>query len=244
MKKCSKCGEEKDLTSFSKWKSVCRPCLNEYKKKWSSSNEQKLKEKERKRKYYESNREALLKKSKKYRLNNIDVCKEKDKKRYTNDPEKFKKYHKDYYELNKEIVLQKSKEYNSREEVKERRRNYEREYVKRRRKEDPFYNLKYQLRSFLSNRLKGWKSKKTEEILGCSFEEFKLYLESKFETWMNWKNRGLYNGELNYGWDLDHIIPISTAESEEDVIRLNHYTNFQPLCSYTNRYIKKDKIDE
>lgn len=28
---------------------------------------------------------------------------------------------------------------------------------------------------------------------------FKKYLESKFEDWMNWENRGLYNGELNYG---------------------------------------------
>jgi hypothetical protein len=43
-------------------------------------------------------------------------------------------------------------------------------------------------------------------------------------------------------WDIDHIIPISSAESEDDVIRLNHYTNLQPLCSYTNRYIKRDSI--
>jgi hypothetical protein len=53
---------------------------------------------------------------------------------------------------------------------------------------------------------------------------------------------GKYNGELNYGWDIDHIIPLAPAETEEDVIRLNHYTNLQPLCSYTNRYIKKDQF--
>ena len=84
------------------------------------------------------------------------------------------------------------------------------------------------------------KSYKTEDILGCSFDEFKLYLESKFEDWMTWDNRGLYNGELNYGWDIDHIIPLSTAKNEEDVIRLNHYTNLQPLCSKVNRYIKRN----
>ena len=56
------------------------------------------------------------------------------------------------------------------------------------------------------------------------------------------KNRGLYNGELNYGWDIDHIIPISSAITEEDIIRLNHYTNLQPLCAYINRVIKKDLI--
>ena len=59
---------------------------------------------------------------------------------------------------------------------------------------------------------------------------------------MNWENRGLYNGTQNYGWDIDHIIPISFAQSEEDIIKLNHYTNLQPLCSYTNRHIKKNKI--
>jgi hypothetical protein len=90
-----------------------------------------------------------------------------------------------------------------------------------------------------------WISKKSKsiEILGCSFEEFKLYLESKFEPWMTWENKGLYNGELNYGWDIDHIIPISSATTEEEIIKLNHYTNLQPLCSKVNRDIKKDNYE-
>ena len=41
---------------------------------------------------------------------------------------------------------------------------------------------------------------------------------------------------------MDHIIPISIAETEEDIIRLNHYTNLQPLCSKVNRDIKRDLI--
>jgi hypothetical protein len=83
------------------------------------------------------------------------------------------------------------------------------------------------------------KKSKTKEILGCSTLEFKAYLESKWEPWMNWNNYGKYNGELNYGWDIDHIIPMISAKIEEDVIKLNYYSNLQPLCSYTNRYIKK-----
>jgi hypothetical protein len=70
--------------------------------------------------------------------------------------------------------------------------------------------------------------------LGCSFEEFKLHLEFKFETWMTWENYGLYNGELNYGWDIDHIIPISSAISEEDILVLCNFKNLQPLCSKIN----------
>ena len=90
---------------------------------------------------------------------------------------------------------------------------------------------------------KGYKKNlKTEIIVGCSFEELKLYLESKFETWMNWDNYGLYNGKLNYGWDIDHIIPLCSALKEEDVIKLNHYTNLQPLCSKVNRDIKHSNI--
>ena len=51
-----------------------------------------------------------------------------------------------------------------------------------------------------------------------------------------------YTGEINIGWDIDHIVPLSSAKTEEDLIKLNHYTNLQPLCSQTNRYIKRDKI--
>ena len=58
---------------------------------------------------------------------------------------------------------------------------------------------------------------------------------------MTWDNYGKYNGELNYGWDIDHKIPISSAKSEEEIILLNHYTNLQPLCSKINRHIKTNK---
>ena len=80
-------------------------------------------------------------------------------------------------------------------------------------------------------------------IQSVLFEEFKIYLESKFEDWMNWNNYGYFNGELNYGWDIDHINPLNSAQIEEEIIRLNHYTNLQPLCSYTNRHIKMYKTD-
>jgi len=45
---------------------------------------------------------------------------------------------------------------------------------------------------------------------------------------------------LNITWDLDHIIPISSAQTEEDVYRLSHYTNLRPLCSFNNRWIKRN----
>ena len=87
------------------------------------------------------------------------------------------------------------------------------------------------------------KSKTVCEILGCSYQDFKIYIESQFENWMNWNNYGLYNGQLNHGWDLDHIVPKSIAKTEEDILKLNHYSNFRPLCSKTNRDIKRNKLD-
>ena len=51
---------------------------------------------------------------------------------------------------------------------------------------------------------------------------------------MNWNNNGIYTGNYNETWQLDHIIPISMAENYNDVIKLNHYSNFQPLCSRKN----------
>jgi hypothetical protein len=118
-------------------------------------------------------------------------------------------------------------------------------YRRNRTKIDPLYNLTQSIRSSIgqSFRYKGFnKNCKTEQILSCSFNEFKIYLEKQFSNWMNWENKGKYNGELNFGWDIDHIIPLCTATCEADIIRLNHYSNFQPLCSKINRDIKNKNI--
>jgi hypothetical protein len=120
------------------------------------------------------------------------------------------------------------------------------EWHRRRWDEDSLYRLTFSIRNSIRESIvnNGYSKKlKTYDILGCSFEEFLLHIESKFEDWMTWSNKGLYNGDFNYGWDIDHIIPISSAKTEDDIIKLNHYTNLQPLCSKINRDIKKNKID-
>jgi hypothetical protein len=70
------------------------------------------------------------------------------------------------------------------------------------------------------------KKSKTNEILGCSFKEFKQHLELQFTEGMTWNNAGK--------WHLDHIYPVSLSKDENELIKLNHYTNFQPLWAEDN----------
>ncbi len=129
--------------------------------------------------------------------------------------------------------------------------NFAKNGINKKRKSDSdeyrlLIKLKRRIRTGICNLLKrkGFiKNDKTLNILGCSIEAFKIHLESKFETWMNWNNHGLYNGDFNYGWDIDHIIPASSGISEDELLKLNHYTNLQPLCSKVNRNIKNDSLE-
>lgn len=175
------------------------------------------------------------------------VCKYEYKKEWVKNNSEYtnkrKKYNKIYFKDNKKARKKRDAEYyiNNKEKIKERKRKYH----QRKMIEDPLYKLKYRISNNIreSIKKKGYtKKSKTHKILGCSFEEFKNHIESQWEEWMNWDNYGLYNGEGDYGWDLDHIIPNSNGLTEDEVIKLNHYSNFQPLCSYINRDVKKDKF--
>lgn len=165
-----------------------------------------------------------------------------------------KEYHKRYRKENSEEIKERQSNYKKENPIKlkqtkkkwsDKNPEYHKDYQNKRLKTDLLFRISRSIRSRISKSIKRQNFRKyttTSEILGCSFSEFKLYIESKFEPWMNWSNRGLYNGKLNYGWDLDHIIPVSEAKNEKDIIKLNHYTNFQPLCSKTNRDLKKNKL--
>ena len=173
--------------------------IREYKKLYNNLNSDKGKH--RSKENYEKNKAIVKEKSREYYTKNKDSINNKRK-------EKGKKKSLDYYHKNKKTILAKT---------------YHHRSIKM--KIDSFYKLKHSIRNLIRSSLKRQftvKSKKTIEILGCSFDEFKLYLESKFDDKMNWENQGTY-------WHMDHIIPISSAKTEEEVYKLNHWTNFQPL---------------
>jgi len=132
------------------------------------------------------------------------------------------------------------------QEQKDKRNEKNRMNLRRRRQEEPLFKLSNNIRSLVKisflNVLKGNKpiGKGTKDILGIEFALFMKHIESQFLPWMNWENYGKYNGEKDYGWDLDHVVPVSCAKNEEELLLLNHYSNIQPLCSYTNRVLKSN----
>lgn len=101
--------------------------------------------------------------------------------------------------------------------------------IQKRLKEDSLYKLKHNIRNLIRMSFKNLghsKKSKTFDILGCTSREFYEHIESQFLKGMNWDNRKL--------WHIDHIIPISLAKTEEEVIKLNHYTNLRPLWAIDN----------
>ena len=138
-----------------------------------------------------------------------------------------KEYNKKYKENNREKLNEKASK-----------------YISERLKTDTNFKIKTRIRESLKRGLDGLrKSRTTQEILNCTFEEFKVHIESQFLPWMNWDNYGkCITNEYNCSWHLDHIVPISIAKTEEEIYILNHWSNFQPLCGKVNCREKQDKI--
>lgn len=66
----------------------------------------------------------------------------------------------------------------------------------------------------------------TFDMLGYTPAELKIHIERQFAPGMSWGNRS--------EWEVDHITPISTATTKEDVIALNQLSNLRPLWALLN----------
>jgi hypothetical protein len=102
-------------------------------------------------------------------------------------------------------------------------------YINRRRKIDINFRLTMNLRKRIWDALKrNSKSKHTLELLGCSIDKLKQYLESQFKEGMSWSNYGK--------WHVDHIRPCASFDMSkvEEQKKCFHYTNLQPLWALEN----------
>lgn len=253
---CSKCSLEKPITEFyefkGKLKSPCKKCRNImtriYGKKWYQTEQGKIKSKESRKRYEEklSNERKIIREEK-LRLKNEEIERVRLEREERNRVRLEERKIKSELELQKlqELEIKKNLE---REEIMElygvttweevqkiRNRETKSKRWKERFEGDSLFKFRKLIQNNVRNsfKRKGFsKTSKCREILGADWDVVKRYFESKFLDGMSWDNQG--------EWHIDHILPISTAITEEDVLRLNHYTNLQPLWAEDN--IKKSDV--
>lgn len=142
----------------------------------------------------------------------VNKSKKWNKENYCENKEDLRKYHKKWVKLNREKTIK-----------------YQRKYKTNRKQIDPIFKLKGDIRTLIGNSFgkKGFrKNSKTEKILGCTIPEFMVYLESKFQPGMTLDNHGK--------WHIDHKIGLVSAKTEEEVFKLCHFSNLQPLWAVEN----------
>ena len=229
MKICKICLIDKSLDQYSKsksyadgYRSQCVPCRNE----------------QRKKRYYKRNYLPDLTLEAKHcskcqvmvLIENFYPC-IRYKDGYANVCIYCKKHNsKDYYKKSSDKVKARTiNYYYSIGKVQRKPANRKRQ--KERISTEPLYKLKRRLRNrlYCALRNKGWtKNNHLNDYIGCDYSTLINHIGSKFTPEMNWENHGSV-------FEIDHIYPLSLAKTEEEMYKLCHYTNLQPLLIADNR---------
>lgn len=239
MKTCTTCYLEQEISAFNKHaghsdglSSQCKLCIKAANARFRAENSESLRKmkaeyylKNRDRlltkqdKYYENNKEAALSRQKEYYYNNWEVMRERNKMQQVKHKQKRKKYRND-----------------NREQINLSHRRY----VESRNWLDVSFKINRSLRSRLTSAIKGgYKAGSAVKDLGCSIDDFKIYMEKQFKSGMSWENWG--SGEND--WQIDHIMPLAAFDltNRQHVLLACHHGNLQPLWSREN-YRKNDKV--
>lgn len=170
--------------------------------------ERKAKKTEAWRRSYDKNKEKIRLNAKNSRKRNL----ERERARCRDSMRKFRENNRD--------------EFNRASSIRNTRR------TKERKKSDALFDMKIRFVSATSSafRRRNWtKSSKTAKLLGCDWNQLKEHIESQFRDGMSWENRSQ--------WHIDHIIPLASARNVDELSKLCHFTNLQPLWAIEN--IKK-----
>lgn len=161
---------------------------------------------------------------------------------YINNKEQKIKYYKQNIERKKKIDY----DYRIRNDIREKRNKYLKEYNQKYKKALNEYHrkrrsFKYKtdinfkltciLRARLSQALKGRnKIVTTFSLLGCNIDELKMHLEKQFSNDMSWQNHGII-------WEIDHIVGCCNFDLTylEQQKQCFHFSNLQPLYKLQNR---------
>ena len=230
-KVCTSCGIEKPLEEFSLHKegkfgrrACCKKCRSKKEaEKYASDPEYRnLRRKIERDRFSSLSPEAHeLRKAKQREWRNVhrEQLNARNRERYQTDETTRLSCltgRKRYYEENKDKVI-----------ANETRRQA------RKRATDLNFRLRATLRSRLLCAIKAdQKVGSAISDLGCSVEELKTYLESKFQPGMTWENWGRGSA----CWNIDHIIPLVAFNltDRDQFLAASHYTNLQPLWEKDN----------
>ena len=193
------------------------------------------------KKYQQSGK--ALEAGKKYRKSEKE--KETIKKKINSEEYKNSKreYERKLYSQSKKF-REKKRKFSNAYYKSEKGKKWKSTYRYNKRNNDPIYKLQETMRRRLNNFLKTKNMKKTNKtftIIGCTPSFLKEYLEKQFypnpvsKIKMTWKNHTIN------GWHIDHKIPLDYANTPEDIEKLSHYTNLQPMWAEQN-YKKGNKI--
>lgn len=259
-KKCTRCGEEKDIDEFGPKKASkdghhtrCRKCLAAEKREYLH----------RPKKEKEIIPEGYHKCSKCGKIKLLimfhkrDKCKdgyshtclacdnEYNRKWEADNRERHLRRRKVWYNANIETERKRALAYHKKNYTKvyakykewvannkDHHNEWQREYFRTLASTDPHYRLIKRCRGRISDALKlGSKTAKTLELLGTSPELFKLHIEQQFTDGMSWDK--LMNGEI----ELDHIRPVASFDFDNPIAQYVcfNYRNHQPLWCADNR---------
>jgi len=219
-KTCRGCGETKPLEEYytekmGKYgrKAKCKECVKAYsqteaRKKYNQSEARKAVNKRYNQS--EAGKAALKAAQKKYDQSEAGKAKRKAYRQTEKKKASIKKY-----------------------QQSEAGKAYLKAYMKNRRHNDPVFKLHHNLRSGFYHWIKGnRKTCKTEQYVGCTYNELLDHLESQLEEGMTWENHGRGDDK----WQIDHFKAQSRFDPtiEEEAFKCWHYTNLQPMWSSEN----------
>ncbi len=193
------------------------------------------------RKYYLKNRESIRAKAKADYLANPEKRKQQCKARYAKHSAQIKQEASDYQKANKEKCNLRKKLWASKNKHRvnaarkrwaKKNPDFQRQWIFNKRRNNVGFRILCSLRHTLwRTQSTKRRSKSVEKMLGCSLEDFRIYIESKFEVGMTWENYG------RYGWHIDHIVPCALFDltREEHRKRCFHFSNLQPMFASENQ---------
>ena len=109
-------------------------------------------------------------------------------------------------------------------EIRKKHQLYKKERLQNDSKYRMIENFRGRVRSAFKH--KKWTKTGSTKHFGCDAQTAINHIENQFVNGMSWENYGQ--------WHIDHIIPLSSANTIEEMEKLNHYTNLQPLWAIDN----------